>query len=129
MRALLPLLLIAGTLSACSTCRNKAVSTLRSPDGKWDAITFSRDCGPGTADTTQVSVVRAKKSLPKNSGNAFVSDTASGKAPKAEWGGPRADASWTPEGTLDIRHDPAARVFSCAAKVGVVPVVCAPSGS
>lgn len=131
MRNLRPclLLLAAALFSACSTCKNKAVSKLRSPDAKWDAITFARDCGPGTADTTQVSVVPAKKSLPRHSGNAFVSDTSGGQAPKAEWGGPRAEASWTPEGTLQIRHDPAARVFSCAQKVGTVPVACSPSGS
>ena len=72
-RSIVAALLAALALSACGElCKNELVQTLRSPDGRFDAIVFTRSCAASTGYNTQLSVVRAGDGLTDAEGNALV---------------------------------------------------------
>lgn len=51
---------LLGTLTGCSfACRDALVSTRFSPDGRFVAVVFYRDCGAVTPFTTEISVIRS----------------------------------------------------------------------
>jgi hypothetical protein len=60
------------TLSDASMCANGIVREDTSPDRRWKAVVFERDCGATTRESTQVSIVPAAAELPNESGNVFV---------------------------------------------------------
>lgn len=65
--------LAALALSGCGElCKNELVQTLRSPDGRFDAVVFTRSCAASTGYTTQLSVLPAETVLPDAEGNALV---------------------------------------------------------
>jgi hypothetical protein len=71
-RRLLTVLLAAQALAACGElCTNDVVQTLRSPDGRLDAIVFTRSCRATTGYTTQLSVLPAGSSPPEGLGNTL----------------------------------------------------------
>lgn len=53
-------------------CENERLIASVSPDGKYEAISFRRNCGATTSYSAQVSVIRAGKELPNESGNVLV---------------------------------------------------------
>ncbi len=61
-------------LSGCGPelCANAQVSEDVSPDRRYKAVTFRRDCGATTNYSVQVSIVPADKPLPNEAGNVFV---------------------------------------------------------
>jgi hypothetical protein len=60
-------------LSACGElCKNELVQTLRSPDGRFDAVVFTRSCAASTGYNTQLSIVPAGSGLADAEGNALV---------------------------------------------------------
>lgn len=66
-----PLMLIG-----CDTeCSNDIIKTRISPDGKYKAIAYIRDCGATTDFSPQVSLILKKYKLKENNlGNIFVGD-------------------------------------------------------
>ena len=66
--------------SSCGRCGNDEVVRVPSPDAKFEAVVFQRDCGATTGFSTQVSVVTKGASLPNEAGNVFIADTDHGKA-------------------------------------------------
>ncbi len=83
-RAILLALLAALALGACGElCRNEIVQTLRSPDGRYDAVVFTRSCAMTSGYTTHLSVLAADAVLPDVEGNALVAR-----------GGPRIVVRW-----------------------------------
>ena len=60
-------------LSGCldSPCVNREIARSRSPDERYDAVTFVRGCGATTRPSTQVSIVRAGDRSPTGKGNAY----------------------------------------------------------
>ena len=77
--------------SGCGLCANDEVVRIPSPDTKFEAVVFQRDCGATTGFSTQVSVVTRGASLPNEAGNVFIADTDHGKATSASWGGQPVD--------------------------------------
>jgi hypothetical protein len=72
-RTLLVALIAALALPACGElCKNEHVQTLRSPDGRFDAVVFTRSCSATSGYKTQLSIVRADAGLPEAEGNALV---------------------------------------------------------
>lgn len=60
-------------LSGCGElCKNELVQTLRSPDGRFDAVVFTRSCAASTGYKTQLSILPAETVLPDAEGNALV---------------------------------------------------------
>lgn len=55
-------------------CGNTICSSSLSPNKKYKAIVFQRDCGATTGFSTQISLIKANKNLPNKSGNIFIAD-------------------------------------------------------
>ena len=89
-------------------CKNTEVSRTASPDGRLDAVLFTRECASTRSVGSQVSVIEAGEALANKSGNAFVSNGGDVRAP---WGGPRVALAWTGPAALTVSHDPAAEIY------------------
>ena len=113
--------------SSSRQCTNDLIARIPSPDARYDAVVFQRDCGATTGFSTQVSILRSRDSLPSDSsGNVFVADTDHGKAPAGPGGGPSVDVRWTSPDSLEIRRDPRTRVFRTLDRLGSVHVTHVP---
>ena len=51
----------------------KSLSTHDSPNGRYTAYTFTRDCGATTSVSYQLSILKKDKELKNKGGNTFVS--------------------------------------------------------
>src|SRR5215213_958802 len=72
--------IIAVLLFADTSCRNEVVADVTSPDEKWHAVVFARDCNDEGEPTTQVSILPSWRSV-RRSGNVFAADGDDGRAP------------------------------------------------
>jgi hypothetical protein len=95
-------------------CKNTEVSRAPSPDGKLDAVLFTRNCSGTKALGSQVSLIGAGEALPNKSGNAFVSK---GGKVHAEWGGPRVALAWAGPAALTVTRDATAEVYKSEPQV------------
>jgi len=59
-------------LSADDMCGNGIHAEVHSPDHRYKAIVFQRDCGATTGFSTQVSILKIDAELQNDSGNIFV---------------------------------------------------------
>jgi hypothetical protein len=112
----------AGCFDAGGGCANERLVDRPSPDGRWHAVVFQRDCGATTGVSTQVSVLPAGDSLRNEGGNAFTSDDDHGAAPAVAGGGPTVSTRWIAPDTLEVRFHPRSRVFTREEKVGAVAI-------
>lgn len=55
-------------------CGNEIHQQVESPDKKYKAVIFQRDCGATTGFSTQVSIIENNKDLPDKSGNIFIAN-------------------------------------------------------
>ncbi|RPF71423.1 hypothetical protein [Aurantiacibacter spongiae] len=96
-------------LAGCdgAVCDNRIVDRLPSPDGRFEAVVFERDCGATTAFSTQLSI-GSPGMTPRGAGNVFV---ASRGRPHAEWNGAEATARWLAPDRLEIIVDSEAQIF------------------
>jgi hypothetical protein len=108
-------------LLAGSLCGNELLAESASPDGRFKAIVFQRDCGATTGFSTQVSVVKASASTGNSAGNVFIADTSNG-APSGPGGDPMVKVQWRSPELLVVSHHAAARVFTAESKIGSVNV-------
>lgn len=111
-------------LSICSgcvdPCGNDEVARVPSPDVKYEAVVFQRDCGATTDFSTQISVLPKGDSLPGAVGNVFIADSSHGAAPRATWGGgPAVDVRWSANRRLSVATHPAARISRNVSTVSV----------
>lgn len=53
-------------------CDNDNERPVPSPDGKWTAVLFRRDCGDASKYTTHVSILGIHEKLPNEPGNVFT---------------------------------------------------------
>jgi predicted secreted Zn-dependent protease len=93
-----------------------------SPDGKYKAVLFVRDCGATTVLSTQVSLLRLNAQLKNGSGNLFIADTDHGKIPSRQKGGPEVRIVWEGSKDIYIVHHENARVFKAEKKVNGINV-------
>ena len=93
-----------------------------SPDGKYKAVLFVRDCGATTGFSTQVSLLRSNAQLKNGSGNLFIADTDHGKIPSGQKGGPEVRIVWEGSKDIYIVHHENARVFKAEKKVNGINV-------
>ena len=110
-----PVILLLGgvlVLSSCSDmCRNETVSESVSPDGRYRAVVFTRDCGATTDYSTQVSILPASSDTPpRGIGNTFVC------------AGGDVGVDWTSGGGLMIHCPSQTRVFKSKTRVRGVDV-------
>ena len=72
----------AGTLPGCKA---EFAERLRSPDGRFDLIVFSRTCGASTGTNTQAALIPAGEGLPDDAASFFSVGTEAELAPR--WDG------------------------------------------
>lgn len=65
-----PLILMFSALGP--SCGNDQVEEVLSPNGRWKAVIFRRDCGATTDYSRQVSLLRGDKPLRNEGGNILV---------------------------------------------------------
>jgi hypothetical protein len=107
---------------ASGVCANEGLADRASPDGRWHAVVFQRDCGATTGSSTQVSVLPAGDSLRNEGGNAFTADDDHGAPPVDPGGSPSVSARWIATDTLEVRFHPRSRVFTRESQVGAVAI-------
>jgi hypothetical protein len=103
-------------------CANDQLADRASPNGRWHAVVFQRDCGATTGFSTQVSVLAAGDSLRNEGGNAFTADDDHGAAPAGPGGGPVVTVRWLAPDTLEVRFHPRSRIFTREARVEAVAI-------
>ncbi len=107
---ILLLLVGSGWILAGSTCNNEIIQALPSPDGRYTAFLFQRDCGVTTSFSTQASVYPKGVQLGNLGGNIFVADLP-GDGPTISSGGPTAHLRWTGDRNIEIQYHHTARTF------------------
>ena len=85
-RALAVTLLALTSGCVGSLCANSVTERVSAPDGKHDAVVFTRDCGATTGFSTQIAIVNAKADVPNDAGNVFVAPDES--VVRIAWAGP-----------------------------------------
>ena len=111
------------SLSDCDMCRNSVMRQIKSPDRQYQAVIFERDCGATSDFSTQISIIRADKSLRQNEvGNIFRADSDHGAVPVDAKGLIAVDVQWVDKRTLSIAYPAKARVFSHEPTAGDVAV-------
>ena len=55
-------------------CGNEIFQEVYSPDNKYKAVVFQRDCGATTGFSTHISILRASAKLTDEAGNIFIMD-------------------------------------------------------
>jgi len=53
-------------------CGNDIYSELLSPNKKYKAVVFQRDCGATTGFSTQISIIKSAETLDNDGGNVFI---------------------------------------------------------
>jgi hypothetical protein len=92
------------------------VRRVPSPDGRWEAVLYERDCGATTDFATHLSLLRARAKLPNKPGNLFTADSDHGRAPLVEGNIINISVQWAGPDSLIVRYDSRARVFSQESK-------------
>jgi len=92
---------VLAAVASCgkSGCTNSVRERITSPDGRYDAVVFDRDCGATTAISVQVALVEVGGSVPDKPANVFVSED-----------NPRIKLEWRARHHLLIMFDAASRV-------------------
>jgi hypothetical protein len=99
-------------------CANHVLKEIPSPDKKYRAFLFRRDCGATTSFNTQVSVLLSSQSL-VDGGNVFIIDFKKSVSTPSE-----VQVGWPRNGTLWIRYvGHEVRIFRQEHKLGEVSVV------
>ena len=99
-------------LSGCfpNTCGNQVLEEAPSPEARYKAVAFERDCGATTGFSTQVSVLPADEGDPEGAGNVFVANIGHGATSSGPGGGLEVSLEWAADETLVITYDSQARV-------------------
>jgi hypothetical protein len=109
-------------LGGCSeTCRNTIISQTASPDRKYDAMVFHRDCGARTGVFTQISII-SSGDLPLERGNAFRADDNDGAAQIGRRGHLWVEVKWLSSDHLLVRFAENARLFKQDFRVSGVKI-------
>jgi hypothetical protein len=96
-KIILTVLILTYILSACDTtsgCSNTIMNRINSLDSQSKILIFGRDCGATTANSIQISVLKAKDSLPNDGGNIFISNARG-----------NVEASWVNEKIIRIKYN------------------------
>lgn len=99
-----------GSLSQ-DMCGNEIYKESLSPDGKFKAVVFSRDCGATTGLSTQISILPVGDDLDNEAGNIFVTDS----SPKLV----KPTMSWQPDASaIQINFIKQGEIFKAKSQYG-----------
>ena len=97
------------TLQGCLFgCGDEVTQRAVSPDGRWLAAAFVRNCGATTDFVTHVVIVEAGDPI-DDDGDVFVAEA--GAAASAPQGGPEVRLRWLGPDRLLVSYGPGARIF------------------
>ncbi|MGZ4789109.1 MAG: hypothetical protein ACXVZX_11375 [Terriglobales bacterium] len=116
------LIMLAGYTFTLGMCGNSVAREVPSPDGKWKAVIYERDCGATTDFSTQVSVLEARDDVGDESGNVFITDSNHGAVPISGIGVINVDVLWRSNSEVRVRYPSAARVFKKETRISGVSV-------
>ena len=91
-------------------CANETLSTNDSPNGRYTAYTFTRDCGATTSVSYQLSILKKDQKLKNKSGNTFVSEQ-------------EFDVEWARDAQLNVAYPKSAKTYKMDNKVGRVDII------
>ena len=103
-------------------CVNTVVRSEESPDGRFKAVLFERNCGATTGFSSQVSIIGREDELGNEAGNVFVAGTGDRSGSVAPRGGPMVALRWRHATRLEVRHDSTAAVFRSVRRLGAVRI-------
>ena len=95
-------------------CNNEIFSQANSPDGKYKALIFQRDCGATTGFSTQVSVLDISEKLENEGGNVFIT----ANHPNEN----KIELHWVDSSNLIIRNTKTTEPSRMELKIGAVDV-------
>ena len=98
--------------TASKMCASKIINSINSPDNKYKAILFKRECKNLPDIFSEVSIIEVDEELDNEDGNIFSADTFNGISPRAEWGGPEVKISWKENSVLLIEYHTDAKVYT-----------------
>jgi hypothetical protein len=102
---------ILGTMYACmdliwgDMCENSTIEEKLSPNKKFKAIIFTRDCGATTGYSTQLSIIETSGELDNETGNVLIMSDKVGDGLSFDNGGAKVQALWTSDNSLTIYID------------------------
>ncbi len=102
-----------------SMCANQILQEIPSPDKKFKAVVFQRDCGATTGFSTQVSIIKADDKLSNAAGNVFSADTNYRKVSGGLVGGPTVEVVWKGPLQLYIMHPQNSRIFKATTEIKI----------
>lgn len=108
---LLMVVVILGTVYACmdmvwaDMCGNQTIEEVQSPNKKYKAVIFTRDCGATTGYSTQLSIIETSDRLDNETGNTFILSDKVGDGLSFDNGGARIKVIWTTENSLAVYFD------------------------
>lgn len=105
--ALIPALFFAVLFA--SGCKTNDAESFSSPNGRWRAVVYERNCGTLDPFMTHVAIL-SRYENPVSSGNVFIAPGDREGVPYGSWGGPLVTVRWTSDSELLIGHHPATNV-------------------
>jgi hypothetical protein len=108
---LLIVVAIPGTVYTCmdmfwgDMCGNQIVEEVQSPNNKFKAVIFTRDCGATTGYSTQLSILEMTDQLENETGNTFILSDNVGDGLSFANGGARIGVIWTGDSALTVYFD------------------------
>ncbi len=92
------------------SCANTLIKSATSPDGRFKAVLFERNCGVTTSVVAELSIIRANRELSNDRVDVRFADTLR-KNEYLGWDGQRTVLHWRDKSTLEVRCDLAAHGF------------------
>lgn len=86
-------------------CRNQIVEEAQSPDRKFKAVIFTRDCGATTGYSTQLSILENADHLENESGNTFILSDKVNDGLTFDHGGGKTKVVWIDEESVTVYFD------------------------
>lgn len=107
---------------ACSLCSNTVIQKVISPDRRYKAVVYERDCGATTGFSTHVSVLAIDGVLGNKSGNALIADGDHGRIPLSTTNTIPLSIKWTSPDRLTIAYPKGVRIFARNSKLASVEI-------
>jgi len=110
---LLIVIFLCLTSNGCqSDCTNNTINQFNSPNNRFIAVVFTRNCGSSTDYSTQVSILPFSEKLGDVSGNVFICDSNHKNSKSYNiYGGPEVSVNWLNENQMVIKYSRGSRIF------------------
>src|ERR1041385_8380674 len=94
-----------------SICSLDVIRRMPSPDGRFEAVLFQRNCGATTNFATNLSITRSGSTISNAPGNLLVADSDHGRAPLDSGYVVRVTVRWVTPDSVIVHYDSRAHVY------------------